>query len=83
MTHLLTPDNPGENLQVILSLDNKAMTTAGNYRNYLEENGVKYSHIIDPHTGYPIKNRLLSVTIVADDALTADAYDYTLHGSWP
>jgi FAD:protein FMN transferase len=67
--------NPGENLQVVLSLDNKAMTTAGNYRDYFEENGVKYSHIIDPHTGNPIKNRLLSVTIVADDALTADAYD--------
>jgi len=68
-------DNPGENLQVILLLDNKAMTTAGNYRNFIEENGVKYSHIIDPHSGNPVKNRLLSVTIVADDALTADAYD--------
>ena len=68
-------DSPGENLQVVLLLDNKAMTTAGNYRNYFEENGVKYSHIIDPHTGNPIKNRLLSVTIVADDELTADAYD--------
>jgi len=68
-------DSPGENLQVILSLDNKAMTTSGNYRNYFEENGIKYSHIIDPHTGNPIKNRLLSVTIVAADALTADGYD--------
>jgi len=68
-------ESPGENLQVVLLLDNKAMTTAGNYRNYFEENGIKYSHIIDPHTGNPVKNRLLSVTIVADDALTADAYD--------
>jgi FAD:protein FMN transferase len=68
-------NSPGEDLQAILSLDNKAMTTAGNYRNYFEENGVKYSHIIDPHTGNPVKNRLLSVTIVADDALTADGYD--------
>lgn len=68
-------DNPGENLQVILALDNKAMTTAGNYRNYFEENGIKYSHIIDPHTGNPVKNRLLSVTIIAKDALTADGYD--------
>lgn len=68
-------DNPGENLQAVLLLDNRAMTTAGNYRNYFEENGVKYSHIIDPHTGRPAKNRLLSVTIVAGDALTADAYD--------
>jgi len=68
-------NQPGEELQVVLLLDNKAMTTAGNYRNYIEENGVKYSHIIDPKTGKPVKNRLLSVTIVADDALTADAYD--------
>lgn len=68
-------DNPGENLQVILSLENKAVTTAGNYRNYFEENGVKYSHIIDPHSGKPVMNRLLSVTIVAEDALTADAWD--------
>lgn len=68
-------DSPGENLQVILLLDDKAMTTAGNYRNYFEENGVKYSHIIDPHTGNSVKNRLLSVTIVANDALTADGYD--------
>jgi FAD:protein FMN transferase len=68
-------DNPGENLQAILLLENKAMTTAGNYRNYFEENGVKYSHIIDPHTGNPVRNRLLSVTIVANDALTADGYD--------
>ena len=68
-------NQPGEDLQVILMLDNKAMTTAGNYRNYIEENGVKYSHIIDPKTGSPVKNMLLSVTIVADDALTADAYD--------
>ena len=68
-------NQPGEDLQAILSLNDKAMTTAGNYRNYFEENGIKYSHIIDPHTGKPIKNRLLSVTIVAQDALTADAYD--------
>jgi len=68
-------DQPGAELQAILALDNKSMTTAGNYRNYFEENGIKYSHIIDPHTGKPVKNRLLSVTIVARDALTADAYD--------
>lgn len=68
-------NQPGEDLQTILALDNKAMTTAGNYRNYFEENGVKYSHIIDPETGKPAKNRLLSVTVVAPDALTADAYD--------
>ena len=66
---------PGEELQTIILLDNKAVTTSGNYRKYFEENGIKYSHIIDPHTGYPYRNSLLSVTVIADDALTADGYD--------
>lgn len=65
----------GENLQTIILLDNKSITTSGNYRKYFEEDGRKYSHIIDPHTGYPYKNNLLSVTVIADDALTADGYD--------
>jgi thiamine biosynthesis lipoprotein len=65
----------GENLQTIILLDNKSVTTSGNYRKYFEEDGRKYSHIIDPHTGYPYKNNLLSVTVIADDALTADGYD--------
>ena len=65
----------GENLQTIILLNNKAVTTSGNYRKFLEEDGRKYSHIIDPHTGYPYKNNLLSVTVIADDALTADGYD--------
>ncbi len=69
---------PGESLQTIIFLDNKAITTSGNYRKYFEENGRKYSHIIDPHTGYPYKNSLLSVTIIAKDALTADGYDTPL-----
>ncbi len=69
---------PGQNLQTIIYLDNKAITTSGNYRKYFEENGRKYSHIIDPHTGYPYKNSLLSVTVIAKDALTADGYDTPL-----
>jgi thiamine biosynthesis lipoprotein len=65
----------GETLQTIILLNNKAVTTSGNYRKFFEEDGRKYSHIIDPHTGYPYKNNLLSVTVIADDALTADGYD--------
>lgn len=68
----------GEILQTIILLDNKSVTTSGNYRKYFEENGRKYSHIIDPHTGYPYKNSLLSVTVIAKDALTADGYDTPL-----
>ena len=69
---------PGQNLQTVILIDNKGITTSGNYRKYFEEDGHKYSHIIDPHTGYPYKNSLLSVTVIAKDALTADGYDTPL-----
>jgi len=68
----------GEVLQTVILLDNKSVTTSGNYRKYFEENGQKYSHIIDPHTGYPYINNLLSVTVIASDGLTADGYDTPL-----
>jgi len=69
---------PGQNLQTVILIDNKGITTSGNYRKYFEENGHKFSHIMDPHTGYPYNNSLLSVTIIAKDALTADGYDTPL-----
>jgi thiamine biosynthesis lipoprotein len=72
-------NNPaGEVLQTVILLDNKSVTTSGNYRKFFEENGQKFSHIIDPHTGYPYKNNLLSVTVIASDGLTADGYDTPL-----
>jgi thiamine biosynthesis lipoprotein len=66
---------PGGELQAIIELNNKSLTTAGNYRKFFVENGVKYGHTIDPKTGFPAKNTLLSATVVCDDAMTADAYD--------
>ena len=66
---------PGGQLQAIIALDNKSLTTAGNYRKFFVENGVKYGHTIDPKTGFPAKNTLLSATVVCDDAITADAWD--------
>jgi thiamine biosynthesis lipoprotein len=48
--------------------------TSGNYRKYYEKDGNKYSHTIDPRTGYPVQHNLLSATIVAPDAVTADAF---------
>lgn len=66
---------PGGQLEAIIELNNKSLTTAGNYRKFFVENGVKYGHTIDPKTGYPAKNTLLSATVVADDAVTADAWD--------
>jgi thiamine biosynthesis lipoprotein len=64
--------SPGQNLQAIIQMSDKALATSGNYRKFYVEDGIKYSHTIDPRTGYPAKNRLLSATIVADDCITAD-----------
>ncbi len=60
--------------QAILSLENKSMATSGNYRRFYEENGKRYAHIIDPRTGFPAKHNLISVTVVANDCMSADAY---------
>ena len=65
---------PGENLQAIVSLSNKSLATSGNYRKFYVRDGVKYSHTIDPATGYPVTHSLLSTTVIASDCITADAY---------
>lgn len=66
----------GKELQVIIQTENQAVATSGNYRKFYidDETGAKYSHTIDPHTGYPVKHRLLSATVVADNCMDADAY---------
>ena len=63
---------PGAELQAIINLKDKALATSGNYRKFYIEDGIKYSHTIDPKTGYPAKNQLLSATIIAKDCATAD-----------
>lgn len=50
------------------------VATSGNYRNYYVKDGKKYAHTIDPRTGYPSEQSILSATIVAQDCITADAY---------
>lgn len=61
-------------LNVIIELENKSVATSGNYRKYIEKNGSRYSHIIDPKTGYPAMQNLLSATIVHKNTALADAY---------
>ena len=65
-------------LQKIISLEDGAITTSGSYRKFHESNGKKFSHTISPKTGFPIQNELISVTVFANDAITADAYDNVL-----
>lgn len=58
--------------QKILQLDGYGVSTSGDYRNYFEENGHRYSHTLDPRTGAPITHRLAAVTVVHRQALLAD-----------
>lgn len=62
-----------------LSLSDHAIATSGDYRNYFEVDGVRYSHTIDPATGRPITHKLVSVTVVADTAARADAWATALN----
>lgn len=71
-----TPDADATltDFQSKIALQDQAMATSGNYRNFYEVNGIKYAHTISTQTGFPEKNRLLSVTIFAPDCISADAY---------
>jgi thiamine biosynthesis lipoprotein len=68
-----TADGPITAMKAI-ELNNAAVATSGNYRNYHEVNGKRYSHILNPTTGYPERSSLLSVTVVAENCTIADAY---------
>lgn len=62
--------------KIFISLVNSAIATSGNYRNYRIDSltGTKYQHTIDPRVGYPVKNGLLSVSVITENCLEADAY---------
>lgn len=68
------PDAAGASVQKIVPLSDLAMATSGDYRNYFEQDQVRYSHIIDPQTGHPITHRTASVTVLAETAARADAW---------
>jgi thiamine biosynthesis lipoprotein len=61
-------------LNARVKLSGKALATSGSYRKYYEEDGIRYSHTIDPISGYPVRHSLLSVSVLAGDCATADGY---------
>ena len=63
---------PYDEIYKIVTLKDKAFATSGDYRNFFEVNGKRYSHILDPRTGYPVVNSVVSVSIVADTCAFAD-----------
>jgi thiamine biosynthesis lipoprotein len=58
----------------VVELENRAVATSGNYRNYYVKDGVKYVHTINPLTGFPVTHTLLSASVFADNCMDADAY---------
>ncbi len=60
---------------LVIRPEKGAVTTSGSYRNYFNKGEKIYSHLINPETGYPINNGMISATVMAPDAITADALD--------
>ena len=68
------PDQDAERVvQTRLALRDKGLVTSGSTRKYVERDGKRYSHCIDPHTGYPVEHQVLSVTVLAETSVWADA----------
>ena len=63
----------------VLSLEGGTVVTSGNYERYVEIDGVRYHHIIDPRSGFPVENGLSSVTVVAQNSTYADALSTALY----
>jgi thiamine biosynthesis lipoprotein len=66
------PDAVPTDVYQVVALENMALATSGDYRNFFESDGVRYSHIIDPRNGYPVKNGVVSATVLAEDCTFAD-----------
>ncbi|WP_416307541.1 FAD:protein FMN transferase [Neptunicella sp. SCSIO 80796] len=68
------PESMQRTVQQIISIGDNGIATSGDYRNYYEEDGIRYSHTIDPQTGKPIQHKLVSVTVVDPSCMTADGF---------
>jgi thiamine biosynthesis lipoprotein len=77
---ILDPNSTYENqfFKAYVSLTDKSFTTSGNYFNYREIDGKKYSHTIDPETGFPAERAILSASVFTTDCMTADAWGTAL-----
>ena len=67
-------ENLERHLTMSVKLNNRSLATSGNYRKFVEIDGQKFGHSLDPKTGYPAQTDILSATVLADDCMSADAY---------
>ncbi|MBC9251364.1 thiamine biosynthesis protein ApbE [Pseudomonas alcaligenes] len=69
---LEVPRDDRQVAQQVLELDGQGVSTSGDYRNYFEQDGQRYSHTFDPHSGAPVRHDLAAVTVIDPSALRAD-----------
>lgn len=74
---IANPDKPSESI-VTISVTDKTVVTTGAYERYFEKDGIRYHHIFDSNTGYPVDSDIKSVTIISDNSALADAYSTAL-----
>ena len=67
-------------IRQVIEPGNAAVTSSGNFQKYYLSGRKLISHLIDPHSGYPLTNELISVTVIAREAIEADGYDNALMG---
>ncbi|UVV74707.1 FAD:protein FMN transferase [Pantoea agglomerans] len=77
---LKKPFGEADELIGVIGVDNRSVVTSGIYERYFELDGVCYHHILDPRSGYPLDNDLLSVTVISDRSLDGDIYTTLLYG---
>lgn len=68
------PDPAGRAIHRIINVSNTAIATSGDYRNFFEEDGVRFSHTLNPKTGLPVQHTLSAVTVLSENSMTADAW---------
>lgn len=73
------PESAERAVQRVLEPGDMGIATSGDYRNYFEQDGIRFSHLINPHTGRPIQNKIVSTTVLHPSCMTADAYATALH----
>jgi len=68
------PNDNGRSVQIIIPLSNMGIATSGDYRNFFEQEGRRFSHTIDGRTGYPVEHDLASVSVLHESVALADAW---------
>lgn len=71
---MLGVEHPDKDTPISIQLNNQAIATSGDYRNYVVWKGKRYMHIIDPNTGFPADSDLASVSVIHSQTMKADAY---------